>query len=69
MSSLINIFQGFVDVLQFRCEVRKIATDIGCYFLTTMYTFVLFDVVSNLFGYRVVVAKNITEYFFHDADY
>ncbi len=67
MSLLINIFQSFVDILQFRSQVRQVATDISGHFFTAVNAFILLDVVGYFFGHCVVVTEQVAEYSFHGS--
>lgn len=65
MSFLIYIFQRFIDVLQLRCQGRKISAHVGGNFFTTMNAFIFLNVLRDFFGDGVVMSENVAKYFFH----
>ena len=69
MPFLINDLQGPVDILKFRCQYRKVSTDIRGYFLPAMNAFVFLDVGSNLFGNGVVMPENVAKKSFHNVGF
>jgi len=69
VSFLVDNLQGPVDILKFRCQNRKVATDIRSYFFPTMNTFVFFNMRSNLLGNGIMVPEDIAKKSFHNVGF